>query len=247
MAELNLQSTFSPGDSASEYERLQFVINSLLNKVRTSLPCQVMSVTNSGGVSPIGTVSVKPLVSQLDGNGNAIDHGTIFNVPYLRIQGGGNAVILDPQVGDIGLVCVADRDFTTVQKTKAAAPPASNRKYDLSDAIYTSSILSGTPTQYVRFSASGIVVHSPTKVTIEAPTAQVDCTTSTVNASGSASVTSPSISLGATGQTLLSFVTSAFQSLFNSHTHTAIALGSPTSVPNQTMGASHMTTTVKGG
>lgn len=69
--------------------------------------------------------------------------------------------------------------------------------------------------------------------------------TATVTASGAATVTAPSINLGTAGQTLLSFVTSAFQSLFNSHTHPEHD-GGNTSAPNQQMGSSHVTTTVKG-
>lgn len=64
-----------------------------------------------------------------------------------------------------------------------------------------------------------------------------------VNASASASVTAPSISLGASAQSLLSLVTSAFQSLFNSHTHASSGAG----IPNQQMGSSHLTSTIKGG
>jgi phage baseplate assembly protein gpV len=68
-----------------------------------------------------------------------------------------------------------------------------------------------------------------------------------VTSSASAAITAPTITLGSSGQTLLQFVTSAFMALFNGHTHTSAASGSPTSTPNQTMSASHMTSTVKGG
>lgn len=68
-----------------------------------------------------------------------------------------------------------------------------------------------------------------------------------VTAGGTASVTAPSILLGAVSQTLKSFVTDAFTALFNSHTHTSNASGSPTSSPNQTMNSTHASTTVKGG
>lgn len=67
-----------------------------------------------------------------------------------------------------------------------------------------------------------------------------------VTATTSASVTAPTIKLGATGQTLLQFVTSAFMSLFNTHTHPEHD-GGNTLPPNQTMGSSHLTSTVTGG
>jgi hypothetical protein len=68
-----------------------------------------------------------------------------------------------------------------------------------------------------------------------------------VTAASSASVTAPSISLGASGQTLYQFVTSLFVSLFNGHTHTSESPGTPTSTPLQQMGSGQLTSTVKGG
>ena len=35
----------------------------------------------------------------------------IHNVPYMRIQGGANGIILDPAIGDIGIATVCDRVF----------------------------------------------------------------------------------------------------------------------------------------
>lgn len=67
-----------------------------------------------------------------------------------------------------------------------------------------------------------------------------------VVATGAASVTAPSITLGASAQSLLSFVTSAFMSLFNGHTHPD-PQGGNSSAPTQQMTAAHLTTTVKGG
>ncbi len=74
--------------------------------------------------------------------------------------------------------------------------------------------------------------------------ANITSSTSATVSAPTVSVVSPSISLADTGQTLLSFVTSALTSLFNSHTHPS---GTPnTGVPNQLMGPAHVSTTVKG-
>ena len=83
-------------------------------------------------------------------------------------------MILDPKVGDIGIAIFASRDITVAKSTKAASPPGSDRKFDISDAFYLGGILNGTPNQYVRFSSSGIEFVSPTKVTISAPIAEID-------------------------------------------------------------------------
>jgi len=64
-----------------------------------------------------------------------------------------------------------------------------------------------------------------------------------VTSTASANVTAPVIHLAAAGQTLLKFITEAFQALFNGHTHASAGAG----VPNQQITDDHMTTTVKGG
>ncbi|EJN10477.1 hypothetical protein PMI40_00005, partial [Herbaspirillum sp. YR522] len=69
-----------------------------------------------------------------------------------------------------------------------------------------------------------------------------------LTATGNVNVVAPSITLGAAGQALKSFITDAFIALFNSHTHTSTAAGTQTSNPTQQMNpAAHATSTVKGG
>lgn len=235
------------GDAQGDYGALMFAIMQALARVETATLVRVTAVTNAGGLSPVGFVDLQPLVNQLDGAGNAMPHGQLHHIPYFRIQGGTDAIILDPKVGDIGLAVFANRDISAVKASKAQANPGSWRSHDMADGVYIGGLLNGTPVQYVQFSGGGINVVSPNKVSITAPSATVTCDTSEVTASASATVTAPAIRLGASGQTLREFVTSAFMSLFNGHTHTTNGIGAPTSTPNQVMGPSHMTTTVKGG
>lgn len=148
----------APGDTASPYNAMMFVIQQALGRVRTAVLVQVVAVTNSGDVSPVGFVDAHPLVSQVDGLGNSTPHGTIFNLAYFRLQGGTNAIILDPQAGDIGIAVVADRDISAVKNTKAEANPGSNRRFSLADGIYVGGCLNGTPAQYVQFTGTGITV-----------------------------------------------------------------------------------------
>ena len=161
------------GLEADGYGQTQELIACMIAGVRTALPVRVVSVTNSGAAAPIGRVDIQPLVGQLDGRGKHVDHGTIYNVPYLRIQGGQNAIIIDPAVGDIGIAVFCDRDISGVKRGRRAAPPASSRKHDMSDAIYLHSILSAAPSQYIAFQSGGIVIKSPNGVTIDAPNVTV--------------------------------------------------------------------------
>lgn len=167
-------STRDPGASANDLAELQFLVASMISRVRTCMPVRVVACTVAGEVGPIGRVDVLPLVQQVDGNGQAWPHATIYNVPYLRQQGGANAVICDPQAGDIGLIAVCDRDISAAKASAGEAPPGSRRRHDMSDAVYLHTIIGATPTQFVRFHAGGIEVLSPNAVHIQAPGVTID-------------------------------------------------------------------------
>lgn len=130
--------------------------------MQTATLVRVEACTNDGELSPVGFVDVTPLVNQVDGAGNPTPHVTIFGLPYSRFQGGTSAIILDPQAGDIGVAVFASRDISKVKSTKAQANPGSLRTYDFADGIYLGGLLNGTPTQYIRFTDSGIEIVADT-------------------------------------------------------------------------------------
>jgi hypothetical protein len=166
----------------SPFNENLFLIHSVLAFVSTAKLVRIKAVTNAGDLSPVGFVDVLPLVNQTDGEDNAVPHGVVHNIPYFRLQGGDNAVILDPGIGDIGLCIFADRDISAVKNAKDVANPGSKRRFDMADGLYLGGYLNGVPQQYVRFSASGIEMVSPTKVTLRAPLVEIDASTSfTVN------------------------------------------------------------------
>lgn len=142
--------------NTSDYNAQYFLVRQLLGRTRTTILVQVKAVTNEGAVSAVGFVDAQPLVNLMDGVGKTSPHGIILNLPYFRMQGGKNAIILDPQVDDIGLAVICDRDISTVKETKKRANPGSYRRFDLADGVYIGGILNGVPEQYVRFFADGI-------------------------------------------------------------------------------------------
>lgn len=156
-----------------EVTRLQFVVGQMIAEMQTVALVEVIGVSNDGGLSPVGTVDVRPLVHQMGGNRTAVPHGVIYKIPYMRLQGGANAIILDPQIGDIGMCGFCSRDSSTVVATRKAALPASLRKYNWSDGLYIGGFLNGTPTQYIRFYDDGIDIVSPTKVRIISPNVEM--------------------------------------------------------------------------
>lgn len=195
------------GATASDWNMLEFIVRSMINGMATATLVKVMDVTNDGGVSPTGFVDVQPLVNLLDGNGVAVPHGTIHRCPYNRLQGGANAVILDPEVGDVGIVVFADRDISSVMANRGQANPGSRRRFDMADAMYVGVWSATTPTQYVRFSdADGIEIVSPTKVKLLAPDIEIDCQAFELNASSSVAINSPNITLNGNVHNTGSFI-----------------------------------------
>lgn len=132
---------------------------------------EVKSVTAGGGaVALAGTVNVQPMVDQIDGLGNQVPHGTIFALPYFRLQGGVSGIICDPAVGDIGVAVFADRDISKVKATRAVAGPGSRRQNDWADGLYLGGFLNSPPSQYVRFHGGGIDIVTTGTVSINAGT-----------------------------------------------------------------------------
>ncbi len=186
------QGKFTQLTGYGEYNSLDFMIRQILARKHVAKLVLVIECSNAGQISPVGTVTVRPLVNALDGDGNPVPHGQLFNIPYHRLQGGQNAVVIDPTPGDIGLAVFADEDISTVKATRKQANPGSSRKASLADGVYLGGYLNGAPTQYIQFSASGITISSTSNVNINAAgTATVTAPNVAVNASSDVTVTAP--------------------------------------------------------
>ncbi len=222
---------WSPQNFATEYQALAFVIQQIVSRGATCAWVQVVSCSNSGAVSAVGTVTVQPLVNQVTGSGQPVPHGTLTQVPYLRLQGGTSAVIIDPLPGDIGLALFASRDSSLVRKAALGIGlalgklfnPGSRRQYDWADGAYLGGILNGTPTQYVQISPSGITLSSSQQITLTAPTITIDGSHA-VNITGAVDANGATISTA--GE-----VTDALGIVLGTHTHSGVTTGSGTSGP----------------
>lgn len=180
MASQGYAGVANPADYAGEFNSIRFLVKQLIGEVNTATLVQVISCTNSGGLSAVGTVDVKPLVNQLDALNQALPAGTIHSIPYFRLQGGKNAFIMDPEPGDIGIAVFASRDISSVKANKAQANPGSFRRFDWSDGLYIGGVLNGVPSQYVQFSTAGIKLYSPTAIEMDAPTLTINAPTITI-------------------------------------------------------------------
>jgi hypothetical protein len=229
----------SPTDFLSEFNAQYFLVWSILSRMATATLVQVRAVTTQGFVAPVGFVDILPLVSQVDGAGNATPHGIIYKCPYFRMQGGANAIILDPQVGDIGIAVFASRDLSSVIASRTPAPPGSGRMYDMADALYLGGLLNGLPTQFVEFSATGIRISSPNQVKLDAPdvllqsgsTLEIDAQTlaftapsTTFSAATGITITTPTLTIHGNIVSVGTILNNAIP-VDSTHVHTGVTSG----------------------
>lgn len=172
MANKNGDYAHNQGTSpTSPFNALDFAMEMKKSGINTCTICKVTKVKSKGEVGAVGRISVQPLVQMVDGISQTVDHVSVHNLPYFRLGAGNKGVIMDPKVGDIGVVVFADRDISGVKNAKKVAPPGSGRKFNMADGIYISTCLADAPTCYVRFTDDNKIIASPdngsTVVTIE--------------------------------------------------------------------------------
>lgn len=146
--------------NASAFNAQSFMIKQLMNTINTAEPVTVNSVTTSGDLAPAGFVSVTPLVKLVDGDGQGHDQSELFQLPYLRIQGGENAFVCDPKPGDIGLAVYAMRDTESIKETRGEAPanPGSARVMNKGDGFYLGGFLNALPKRYFMVNDEGLTL-----------------------------------------------------------------------------------------
>ena len=183
--------------SASHFAALNAVMVRLLATRRTVVLVRVQAVEGAG-LNPVGFVDVQPLVHQQNAAGQVSPHGVLYQVPYFRLQGGSRAVVLDPEVGDIGLALVADRDISNAKTARGAAAPGSFRQHNMADALYLGGFLNAAPQDYIWLHKGGITLHTSGTVQLTAQNIKIEGNTTisgTLSVSGD--VTGKGISLAA--------------------------------------------------
>lgn len=208
----------TPQTGANTVSATNYAIAQAIGRMQTATIVRVEKCTRAGEVAEVGFVDVTPMVSQMDAFAREVPHAVIHNLPYVRMQGGKNAVIIDPQPGDLGIAVFASRDISRVKTDKKPAPPASWRSYNWADGMYIGGLLNGTPEQYVRFHGGGIEILSPQNVTLDAPRIDIKCQTLNVNASSSVTFDTPEVKM--TGKLTVQQDATAEGISVAHHTHT---------------------------
>jgi hypothetical protein len=216
MSEEALKGFQEPESGATDYNAQMFLIRQLLAQMNTATLVQIKAVNTSAQ-----TVDAMPLVNQLDGFGNGIQHVTVYGLPYMRIQAGTNAIVIDPAVGDIGVAVFANRDISTVIATKKVNNPGSRRMFSMSDGVYLGGVLGAAPVNFVKITGNDI----------------------NITATGNVNVQAPAINLG-NGGTLRKLVNELFETIYNAHTHND-PQGGVSSPPNTLMDNTMLTSVIK--
>lgn len=123
--------------NSNDFNKLSFIIRqTVLGLVDTCFVGIVKAVNEDN------TVDVLPIVNGVDGNGKSVERSIVFNLPYLRHQGGVCKVDIMPAIGDIGLVCLTKEDSSSAIEQKSNTVPPTDKKYNKSNGIYIASIAS---------------------------------------------------------------------------------------------------------
>lgn len=198
------------------------IVQSILSAINTGELVEVTAVDASGD-SPVGFVSVKVLVQRANADGTNVELGEIHNVPYFRLQGGVNAVIIDPTKGDIGFCGFCSRDISIVKRIRDIAPQSNYRVSDIADAVFFGGWSSKTPEQYIWFDGDDVKIKAKATVVIDAPLTH--CKGNLI-----ADGTIKDLAQGS-GLTMDSMRTA-----YNSHTHLEQGDGQQTGTPSAPMG-----------
>jgi hypothetical protein len=155
----------------SQVNALSFFVESALKgKINTAVPVVVT------GVDPDALrLTCKPLVCQRDAENNALPMANLYELPYMRLQGGKVAIIADPVEGDIGLAVFAKQDTSNI-KTGTTEPvqAGSFRFFDMADGFYFGGFLNQPPETFVELTQDRVItVHAPQSIILDAPSVEV--------------------------------------------------------------------------
>lgn len=164
-----------PFDSSSEANTLSYMFKVMLQVCDFIKLVQIQSVDDDAK-----TCQVIPLVIEESPEGGQISRQSVYNIPYFRLQMGASAVIMDPKEGDIGLLLVCDENTAGVLAAGGAAVAPTDQRHSRQYGIYLGGValLNGSPTEYIKFTGSGIEIVGDVSITGKLTT------TSTIEAEG---------------------------------------------------------------
>ena len=148
---MTLQSNVKPSDFTSDANLLSKIFDKMLGEASF---IELVQVTAVDGL----TCTVKPLLAKRDAVGNKVATIEVSGIPFMRLQMGVSAVLMNPKVGDKGLLLCCDRDISNILATGQESMVATGFTHVKKDGIYLGGVglLGATPTEYIEFTGTGI-------------------------------------------------------------------------------------------
>lgn len=162
-------------DLSSNVAIQRIEINNAISAIQTMLPVTVVK-QYGGGLDIVGNVDVVIATNLMTGNRKPVEHTVIYGVPYLRMQGGTDAMILDPKPGDTGFCGFCSREIAGFTKTRKAYSPRTKRKFNFADAVYLFGYSGVKPENYIMLKDGNITMKAKT-ITIDAGTCNINADT----------------------------------------------------------------------
>lgn len=219
--------------NTTPYNQLAFFVRqTVMEMLNTASLVSVNGVDGGGHEQPAGYVSATPLVAQTDAQGNALPMAQIPKLRFFRYQAGKAAIILDPVAGDQGVAVFFKNDSSGVKDgSSETVTPGSFRSFDQSDGVVLGGVQNQAPTVWIEVKQDEtIVIHAPkgvkietdetaeitagTKISLTAPTIQLNGAINTASASGGAGTMQVNGTVNVTQDVKASGIS------LNSHTHT---------------------------
>lgn len=147
--------------TSNPYNMIDFIIRQSLLGINTCEPVEVVAINGD-------FVDVKPLVYQIDGENNSVEQRVIYSLPFIRLQSGENGILINPQVGDLGLALYCQRDISAIKKAKKASIPSSKRVFNKGDGVFIGGLgnINKAPTRFIEFTNNGVIITGNNSITL---------------------------------------------------------------------------------
>ena len=175
------------GTNTSEYNRLNFATEQQIrNSVNTAWIGRVDAVSTEDEPTASGTVDATQMVAQSDAEGQSLPMASVPALPYVRLQCGIAALIINPVPGDLLLFDTCKRDSSTVKQGTQRA--GSYRQFDVSDSVAVGAVHTKDPEVWIHIKQDKtVMIHAPEGVTIETDSKV------TITAPGGVDITAPTV------------------------------------------------------
>lgn len=166
-----------PADKTSLAGAVNFAFKKMMQDIDGQLPAEVISYDRA-----TNRATVRPLISRLTTDGQAVERATVASMPVLALGGGGFVITFPLEPGDRGWIEASDRDISLFLQTDAIAKPNTLRQHNFSDGRFIPDVFNGFDLpgegagRMVIQSRSGdvAIMLSDNEITINAPTLTVN-------------------------------------------------------------------------